>query len=112
MTHTQTAYPDGFTQAQHDRAFNPTHDDNDHQAAAEQLAAEDFDVWARGEDDTGTVADYIYDHASERIRVLLAGLLGDATALEAARKAAQQLRTDAIGYAAWLMDDERIEDAQ
>ena len=42
-------YPDGCTQAMHDRAFNPTHDDNDRQNAAEELAEGDFDKWLRGQ---------------------------------------------------------------
>lgn len=53
----------------------------------------------------------ILDRASERIRLLVAGLLGNEAALERAKREAQQLRADAIGYAAWLMDDDRIERA-
>ena len=104
-------YPDGCTQAMHDRAFNPTHDDNDRQNAAQELAEGDFDKWLRGDDERGTVADYVNDHASERIRILVAGLLGNEAALERAKREAQQLRMDAVSYAAWLMDDDRIERA-
>ena len=51
------------------------------------------------------------DHASERIRIIVAGLLGNEAALERAKREAQQLRMDAVSYAAWLMDDDRIERA-
>lgn len=86
-------------------------DDNDRAAAAQELAEGDFDKWLRGDDERGTVADYINDHASERIRLLVAGLLGNEAALERAKREAQQLRMDAVSYAAWLMDDDRIERA-
>ena len=59
-------------------------DDNDRAAAAQELAEGDFDKWLRGDDERGTVADYINDHASERIRIIVAGLLGNEAALERA----------------------------
>ena len=48
-------------------------DDNDRAAAAQEPAEGDFDKWLRGDDERGTVADYINDHASERIRILVVG---------------------------------------
>jgi hypothetical protein len=89
-------YPDGFTQAEHDRLFDSELTDNEYREIAEELAEQD---WDRGHKD---VRNFLLDHAGDYIE-------GLAHASDDVRAATlQNVRRDCIGYLADLMESERV----
>jgi len=97
------AYPDGLTQSMHDAA-HCAYDENDRARAAQELAEEDWDKFIRGEDPHGDIASFVDDNLLDWGPELMRG--GDD-----ADRARREIRTGALRYAAWLMDEDRIDGA-